>query len=66
MNNLTIAQKNILIMALKEYELSMIKFKDFRFINSKYADETIKDINTIFNLLTNPNKHGKLLPSTST
>jgi len=54
MNNLTIAQKNILIMALKEYELSMIKFKDFRFINSKYADETIKDINTIFNLLTNP------------
>ena len=47
MNNLTIDQKNLLIMALKGYELNIIKLKDFRLIDSKHADKTIKDINTI-------------------
>ena len=65
MNNLTIDQKNLLIMALKGYELNIIKLKDFRFIDSKHADETIKDINIIFNLLTNPKKYEELSPSTS-
>ena len=51
MNNLTITQKNILIMALKDYKLNMIKLKDFRFVDREYADEAIKDLNIIFSEL---------------
>ena len=53
MDKLTVNQKNILIMALTDYKFNMIKNKDFRFVDVKYANDSIKEINTICNLLTN-------------